>query len=174
MIQRIQTVYLFFAFMAIILVFFFPLFTFSFGSTLEDYVGELTFYAYNLESIPVEEFFTYSIVFYLPILIILALIIILIIWSIFLYKKRLVQMRFVNFSILLNIVMVVVLFLFYYDKLYKHALTYLQNESIQVEIFKSFKVGAVFPLISLVFLVLAYRSIRKDERMVRSADRLRG
>ena len=83
-------------------------------------------------------------------------------------------MRLVNFSILLNIVMVVILFLFYYDKLYKHALTYLQNESIQVEIIKSFKVGSVFPLISLVFLVLAYRSIRKDERMVRSADRLRG
>ena len=60
MIQRIQTVYLFFAFIAIILVFFFPLFSFSFGSTLEDYVGEITFYAYNLESIPVEEFFTYK------------------------------------------------------------------------------------------------------------------
>jgi len=174
MIQRIQTVYLFFAFIATLLVLFFPLFSFSMGSTGADYFGDITFYAYNVISTPVEEFFTYSLVFYLPILIIIALIVIIIVWSIFLYKKRLIQMRLVNFSILLNIVMVVVLFLFYYDKLFEHALTYLQNEGVQVEVVKSFDIGAIFPLISLVFLVLAYRGIRKDEKMVRSADRLRG
>jgi len=33
--------------------------------------------------------------------------------------------------------------------------------------------GTYFPLISLVFLVLAYRFILKDEKLVKSADRLR-
>jgi hypothetical protein len=33
--------------------------------------------------------------------------------------------------------------------------------------------GLFLPVISIVFLILAFRAIRKDEKLVRSADRLR-
>jgi hypothetical protein len=31
----------------------------------------------------------------------------------------------------------------------------------------------VFPLTSIVFIIMAFRSIKRDEKLVRSADRLR-
>ena len=34
-------------------------------------------------------------------------------------------------------------------------------------------VGSYAPIVSLLFLVLAHRGIKKDEAMVRAADRLR-
>lgn len=34
-------------------------------------------------------------------------------------------------------------------------------------------IGILFPVISIVFLVLAYRAINKDDNLVKSADRLR-
>jgi len=37
----------------------------------------------------------------------------------------------------------------------------------------SFGIGTILPLLSVVFCVLAFRGIRKDEQLLRSADRLR-
>ena len=34
-------------------------------------------------------------------------------------------------------------------------------------------IGSAFPLLAIVFLALAYGSIKKDEALVRSSDRLR-
>jgi hypothetical protein len=36
-----------------------------------------------------------------------------------------------------------------------------------------YKIGFIFPLIAAVFLFLAYRSINKDEQLIKSLDRLR-
>jgi hypothetical protein len=36
-----------------------------------------------------------------------------------------------------------------------------------------YKVGAALPVVSIVLLLLAYGGIRKDEKLIRSADRLR-
>jgi membrane protease YdiL (CAAX protease family) len=77
------------------------------------------------------------------------------------FRKRLRQLRTINFAILLNIVLIVLLF-FYTDKISK-------DISLPTE----YRMGSVFPLISLVFLVLAMYAIKKDERLVRSLDRLR-
>lgn len=37
----------------------------------------------------------------------------------------------------------------------------------------TYNAGAYLPLLSILFCVLAYRGIRKDEQLIRSADRLR-
>ncbi len=37
----------------------------------------------------------------------------------------------------------------------------------------SYNAGAYLPILSIVFCILAYRGIRKDEQLIRSADRLR-
>jgi len=155
MIQRIQTVFLFVAFIAAILIFFFPLAT---------YLSELQyvkFYLYQLvDMVPGTEPL-YSKFFNLPFIIITLIILVLIMVTVFKYKKRLLQIKLVNFGILLNIVMIVLMF-FYTDKISK-----------DIAVTTKYEIGSIFPLISLIFMVLALRSIRKDEKMVRAADRLR-
>jgi len=82
--------------------------------------------------------------------------------TLFLYKKRVSQLRFIAFNILLNIVLIVIIFLFYSSKI----------ESL-IQITPSYQFGIFLPLISLVCLVAANYFIRKDEALVKSTDRLR-
>jgi drug/metabolite transporter (DMT)-like permease len=37
----------------------------------------------------------------------------------------------------------------------------------------SYKIGAVLPIVSLILVIMAYIAVRKDEKLVRSMDRLR-
>lgn len=50
---------------------------------------------------------------------------------------------------------------------------YTDRVAADVGVTTSYEVGSVFPIVALVFLVLALRGIRKDEKLIRSADRLR-
>ncbi|MBP6978784.1 MAG: DUF4293 domain-containing protein [Bacteroidales bacterium] len=161
MIQRIQTVYLSIAFIAIILAFFFPVATYKFGDSVDTYMGTVSFFLYGMVRQPETLEISYKSLFYLPMILIAVLILTLIVLSILQYKKRLRQLRTVNIAILLNIVLIV-LFFFYTDKV-----------SRDTAITTAYGMGSVFPLITLVFLVLATWAIKRDERLVRSLDRLR-
>ncbi len=161
MIQRIQTVYLFISFLAACLVYFFPLATYTLGSTVDDYLGTITFYMYTLSKQPETLEVSYKMLFHLPLILLSVVVLLLTVFSVFQYKKRLKQLKLVNFAILLTIVIIVLLF-FYTDKISK-----------DTGITASYGMGSVFPLISLVFLILATRGIKHDERMVKSMDRLR-
>jgi glucan phosphoethanolaminetransferase (alkaline phosphatase superfamily) len=161
MIQRIQTVYLIIAVLAAILQFLFPVATYTFGNSVDTYMGTISLYLFGLVKQPETLEVSYAFSFYLPMLILAALLIALTVLSILQYKKRLKQLKTVNFAILVNIVLIVLLF-FYTDKVSK-----------DVSLTTSYKMGSVFPLISLVFLVLATYAIKRDERLVRSLDRLR-
>lgn len=161
MIQRIQTVYLILAFIALILQFFFPVAAFTYGNTVDTYLGTVSFFLYGLVKQPDTLEPAYKFLFYLPLIIIAIFILALTVLTILQYRKRLRQLRTINFAILLNIVLIVLLF-FYTDKISK-------DISLPTE----YRMGSVFPLISLVFLILAMYAIKKDERLVRSLDRLR-
>ena len=93
--------------------------------------------------------------------IIVAMMLALIVYSIFRYKQRLHQLKLVKITIFLNIILVTGIFL-NYPKLFTSA-----QHSMEIG------TGAYFPLISLIMLVIANRYILKDEKLVRSADRLR-
>ena len=85
---------------------------------------------------------------------------ILAIYSIFKYKKRSVQQWLNWLNILINFTL---LGIFVYQML---------NSS--GEIFISEKgVGVFVPVLSIVFLFLANKAIKRDEKLVKSADRLR-
>ena len=85
---------------------------------------------------------------------------VLIVWSIFKFKQRLHQFVLNRLSIILNFVLVGV---FAYQSL-----------SLPGEASASQKgIGVVLPIISIVFLVLANKAIKRDEDLVKSADRLR-
>lgn len=164
MIQRIQTLFLLIAFLAIILLFFFPIaditeFTQIQSDTLETDYYELSatgFIDPSPNTIP--QLSAYA---FLPISIILIMLLILIGYTIFQYKNRMHQLKLVKMGIFLNIILVAGIFL-NYPKLFIDS---------QIEIEPG--PGTYFPLISLIFLVIAYRYILKDEKLVKSVDRLR-
>jgi len=79
---------------------------------------------------------------------------------IFLYKNRVLQYKLTNLLIVFNIFIVGLFFIFSYVK-----------EGTTGTI--SYQFGAFLPLISAVFAYLAAHFIKKDEQLVRSADRIR-
>ena len=97
-----------------------------------------------------------------PLTIVLGLAALLALISIFLYRNRPLQMRVCNFTSLLLIAFYVVLGIYIYD-LY----IALNGESLQLQAALS------MPVVALALNYIAYRRIRADERLVRSADRLR-
>jgi hypothetical protein len=157
MIQRIQTVYLFLAALAGILLFFFPIADFY-----DEMLGNYRFFITGVESMDPNPKMQFSFLFTSPLWIITAAASLISIVTLLLYKNRIMQIRLVAFNILFIILMIVLIFLFYAGKV--EAVT---------GIGPSYQEGVFFPLVALIFLVLANRSIRKDESKVKAADRLR-
>ena len=88
------------------------------------------------------------------------IVMVLIVWSIFKFKQRLHQFVLNRLSIILNFVLVGV---FAYQSL-----------NLPGEASASQKgIGVLLPIISIVLLVLANKAIKRDEDLVKSADRLR-
>ena len=81
--------------------------------------------------------------------------------SIFLFKKRQNQFVLGRLNIILNLIL---LGLFVYRSLN------LSGETVQVS---EKGIGMFLPIVAIVFLALANRAIKKDEDLVKSADRLR-
>ncbi len=156
MIQRIQSVYLFVASLALGLMFVFPISRF-YGDlhTLELSLLELKNLVPTSADI-VNPYFTYPLAISVIIISAVAFI------SIFFYKKRRRQILFIQIDIFLNILLIFGVF-FVYTRL-------IQN---QVSVDEVYDIASYLPLISLVALILAYRGVKKDEMLVRSADRLR-
>lgn len=88
---------------------------------------------------------------------------------IFLYGNRMRQMRLVAVAFLLNVAFVFLLFFWAVDAYGKEFVRVMAGSGLEV----TWYVGAYAPIVSLVFLVLAHRGIKKDEAKVRAADRLR-
>jgi len=155
MIQRIQTVYLFIVAGLFIAIMFLPLAvvnsggaTFSFelmGLISPTQPTEIAFSTWPLMG--------------------LAVIITLIsVAAVFLYKKRIFQMRVCVYNILI-ITGFCILFGYYLWQMGKSAV--LQDMSFTMRIWAS------FPIISIIFNYLAIRNIGADEALVRSLERLR-
>lgn len=151
MIQRIQSLYLFLAAVALSLIFFFPLANFS---NNQDVI------IFNLCG-----FTRFSILEHTPTwpLIVLNVISLLLTLTLIgLYKKRLLQIRLTRIALMLNLGFIALTYFVYGDHLAKQ---------IKMEI--NYDLGSVLPLIALVFHVLAMYAINKDERLIKSIDRIR-
>jgi hypothetical protein len=147
MIQRIQTLYILIAASLIGLLFTLP---------FAEIAANNKFYLFNIQGIVhngevVENG--------LPILLFVAIILIVHIAAIFMYKKRVRQMRLLVFAILL---MLGLFGMFYF-------FTFYSFKGFEV----SFKIAVVFPLIAIILDYLAIRNIGKDEALIRSIDRIR-
>ncbi len=152
MIQRIQTVFLGIALILLGLVAWLPLGEIAAGENI---------YTFSIKGIFNEQTGV-SIYNGLALMIFLAIIIILQIVIINLYKKRILQIRVAIYNIILMLGFVLISWYFVSASLK------LLGEGTYM-----FKIALAFPIVSMILNYLAIRSIGKDEALVRSLDRIR-
>jgi len=144
MVQRIQSLYLFFsAIISLGLIFVFALWV---------NVDKIKFFAMDLLN---ESDLVFNVV---PILFLLSGLMSLM--SLSLFKTRLKQFILNRFNILINLILLGVLIY--------HLLTLSGEAGVSEK-----GIGVVLPIIVIVLLVLANKAIKKDEDLVKSVDRLR-
>ena len=154
MIQRVQSIYLFFSMILMVLILFFPIARLI---GLENQTFLLNFsgiYKINPDG---QELIIGAI----PLIIILIAIPVISFVTIYLYKNRIFQIRLTIFNILL---MLGSIGLMYY---------YIRNGKgkLDAEVYYSFPIA--LPLVSAILTYRAFRGIKKDEEIVRSYDRIR-
>jgi hypothetical protein len=154
MIQRIQSVYLFLVAIATSLIYIFP-----FG----EYVINQERYRFDILGLTNlsthERLFTV-----MPVLFLVTITMIMSLITIFLYKNRLLQLKLGRLNIFLYLILIGTIF-YYSDR----AVETLGNEGVVI----FYQLGAMLPIICIILTFLANRAIRKDEALVRSADRIR-
>lgn len=149
MIQRKQSVFLALAALFLVLLFIFPIYSFE-----KD--GEQSlFYIFGVNELNTDFFLLITLN---------VLNIFLLITIIFIFKNRMLQIKLCRLSTLLIAGFVVAIFYFAESvKSYEELIGYAT----------SMMPVLVSPLAALVLVILASRAIKKDEELVRSADRLR-
>lgn len=154
MIQRIQTLYLLAVAALSAVMFLVPLAWFA-GEA-----GEFELHAFALESVEGE---TLHSTVYLGILLAAAALLPLI--TVFLYRRRLLQIRLCCVEMVLLLGVLAMEGAYYY--LGRRAFAELAFHT------QGFKPAIALPLVSLLFVVLAAKAIFRDELLVRDADRIR-
>ena len=151
MIQRIQTIYLLLAAAVLASPLFLPLATASGDTTALAALGN-NFFAdgtYWVKEFPGGMSLLSAVLFT--------------IYTVFLFKSRPRQMRMAVGVIVLTTLFAVLF----------AVLGYLNAQQLPEGTDTHLAIGSAFPLLAIVFLALAYGSIKKDEALVRSSDRLR-
>lgn len=167
MLQRIQTIYLLLAGISIGLLFIFDFSVIeniksgSEDTVVHPIVKPVT--ALNVFGFTNEDGTTPNTIPYtFPLL--TGLVLILILFCILKYKNRILQIKICQINMLL---MLAILLLIFYET-DKYVELYLLKEGIGY-----YKFGTALPILGVIFNLLASRAIKKDEELVRSANRIR-
>lgn len=152
MIQRIQSLYLLGSFILIGIMFFFPL------AELKA-VGQT--YEFLYRGIPAIAEGAPAIFIAYPVAILLAIIALISLITIFLFKKRMIQIRLTIFNM---VCMLGAMGLIYYS---------INSQAGELNAIANYSIINAFPLVALILSYLALRGIGKDEAMIRSMDRIR-
>ena len=148
MIQRIQTVYMLISAILIGLLFTLPF------AEIADAAGKL--YVFDIRGIVHQNTVTEN---GMAIAGLIGIILLLHVSAVFMYKRRVLQIRLLVLSILLNIGLFGMFYFF----------TYYAFDDADI----SFKIAVAFPIVVLILDYLAIRGIGKDEALIRSMDRIR-
>ena len=162
MIQRRQTIYMLLAAILSALLFFMPLVSFN----ANDNIMKFTIFGIqnSIESVSLSTDYTWPLVV-LTILMTLAPLV-----TIFLYKKRELQVRLCRLNMLTNIIFVGLVFI-YYESDILSVIFAVENDIYILDV--AYFIGMAFPLVNLVLEILAIRGIKKDIELLKSIDRLR-
>ncbi|HLT94716.1 MAG TPA: DUF4293 domain-containing protein [Membranihabitans sp.] len=153
MIQRIQTIYLFLAVIFMSSLFLERTDLFKVDTSNPALLSELEYYHDMVLDVYDQNL--------LIILTIIALIFAL--FAIFLFRNRKLQIMLSRIS-LYSIVLLLLLVIY---------LTYTELQNLMDSINLGLKIGLILPVLAILMLVMAIRSIKKDEKLVKSMDRLR-
>lgn len=153
MLQRIQTVYLFIASLAIYAFFLFPIASIFNNIGAKKIMITGAYQALGNQVVQTENF--------LPLTIATIILGLLPLLLIFLYKNRNRQQVFIY-----GLVVIVLAHSYWLTQT-------VQNISESVLKFSDYGIGAGLPSIVILFLVLAAKAVGRDEKLVKSADRLR-
>ncbi len=154
--QRIQTLFLSIAILFNIAIFFTDIATFNFNEQV------LSFGIYGLNTDNVE--LIHAPIYWLAVLCTASILLSLII--IFNYKKRNLQIKIAQANLLVHLGFIVGLFF-----ALENAVEMLSEQGLKM--IPDYGLGAYLSLIPLIFIFLAIRNIKKDEALVRAADRIR-
>lgn len=162
MIQRRQTIFMLLSVIITALLFFMPLASFNDGTT----VMKFTIFGIQqpIETISLSTAYTWPLVV-LTILMTLAPFV-----TIFLYKKRELQVRLCRLTMLVNIIFIGLIFLYYEADIQKIIAAV---EGDEYQLYVAYFFGMVIPLVNLILEILAIRGIKKDIDLLKSVDRLR-
>ncbi len=161
MIQRVQSLYLLLAIIAVTSIFFFDIAYFEVSGGEKSYAMDL----YSLEPLG-EEGQEEATSYWVWGSILITVLDVVLLSALFLYKKRMKQLRLVHLSYLLE-AGAIVLLTFSID----HSGTSLVEEGSELS--TTYWVAWYMPVVAFAFSFLAARGIKKDEELVRSVDRLR-
>lgn len=183
MLQRIQSFYLVLVVVGIILMFQFPIATYTAVTPNGDISAALQLT--NTKSIQTDDMMDYHFVgddtVSMPGKWILAAAAIIVgciaLVSIFLFKNRILQMRVVAFGFLFNIILIFLIFFWAINGTGGHGgyIGVLQDSGLMGGNIATNMLtpGTITPIVTAILLFLAQRAIKKDEIKVRAADRLR-
>jgi len=149
MIQRIQSLWLFLASVLAVVMYFFPVIELNADNSVM---------VWSYESISVAGINGFIQTGYI-IAGLLGLIAFFSFIAIFLYKRRTLQMRFCTVISLLDIFLVILIVVFSINKADSPGIT--------------IGLSAVLPIIIFILVLMARRAVRRDELLVKAADRIR-
>jgi hypothetical protein len=156
MLQRVQSIYL-----LLVTVLMSLLLVWSYADiTLADN-HKLEFYTYAIQNVSADEVTSnYKITF--PVALLIVIIGIVSFVNIFLYSRRIVQLRFC----LINTILLIVLLAFMITY-------YITTKDMVSPVNHSFRFPSICPPAAILLTILAYRAIQHDEFLVKSYDRVR-
>ena len=155
MIQRVQSIWLLLAVITLICLFFLPLLT-----KKVDGANQGVYTSGIHTDLAAESGSQYSVSFAIPSITLSIAATLLCFGAIFFYKNRRLQKNIIAAAILVIIALA--------------ALCFYNGQELQGGLTgASVTVGTFLPLVAIIFCLLAIRGIRKDEQLLRSADRLR-
>jgi len=187
MIQRVQSIYLLLAFICVVLLILFPLFSMTAVSNVmgNDSVVSAEFGAYGFvftdEINSMEQSATQYQAFgqladnpkngYFPVYLLYIGMALLTLSTILLYKKRKRQLLFARLNLIIHILVVIGVYAFYYLGI--SAIKNVLPETADLTITFAMELGFYLLLATIPFLLLAIRGIKNDENLVKSLERLR-
>lgn len=162
MIQRLQSLYLLIVFILCVVSLFTTVATFTAGG---EAVAEFTNFSFATLAEPYTQIQSAGPWALGVLQIVVAA---LAIFTILKFNNRVLQMRLTVFIIILLIGYL--LAYAFYAWVYQQKLNQVEAP---LEVMYQLRLSALYPLISVILCILAYRGIRRDEKLVRSLDRLR-
>jgi uncharacterized membrane protein SirB2 len=166
MIQRIQSVYLLLAFLCMVLLLFFPIFSVEASSADGEVILKAVVDQNGVNGADLKDGSFPLYLVYIALALFSAA-------CILLYKKRPRQLMITRINLILHLLLIVGIYVFYYfgAGFVEEGVKNLTGKETTVIFYM--EVGFFILIPAFAFIMLAIRGIRRDENLVKSLDRLR-